>query len=395
MILLASKKKCTGCMSCLQACPVKCINAQEDELGDLYPSIDKKLCIECGSCVKACPELNMTTTLSFKRSSNAYAVQSLNASNRSICTSGGAASEFYAKALNQGYWICGARYEEEYHVRHFLSKESKDISAFRQSKYVYSDTQNIYNKVKKLLQNNEKVLFISLPCKIAGLYSFIGDKLANNLLTVDMVCHGTPSYAHLKAHISKVADLKKGYLLFRKDNEYRFELRDNKGIIYFKTGRQDNYLAAFLEGLNYRPSCYNCSYARPERIADITIGDFWGLGTEIPWNHPYTGSISLVLINTEKGRIFWDDCKENLFAEERSVDEAVKGNAQLNHPTTMHPKREEFEKLYKQKGFEKAVEVCLKEEIGRDRKRQHYIQLRQNLKKIAGIAIPRYRRQGK
>lgn len=395
MILLASKKKCTGCMSCLQACPVKCINAQEDELGDLYPSIDKNHCIACGACVKACPELNMTTKISFKQSSNAYAVQSLDVSNRSKCASGGAASEFYAKALNKGYWICGAKYEEEYQVKHFLSKENKEISAFRQSKYVYSDMHDIYDKVKKLLQNNEKVLFISLPCKIAGLYSYIGEELNNNLLTIDIVCHGTPPYAHLKKHIEKVANLNKGDLIFRKENEFQFEIINDGRVIYSKVGRQDNYLVAFLEGLNYRPACYNCSYARPERIADITIGDFWGLGIEIPWNHPYTGSISLVLINTEKGRKFWDDCKENLFAEERSVDEALKGNAQLNHSTTMHPKRDEFEKLYKQKGFEKAVEVCLKEEIGRDRKRQHYIQLRQNLKKITGIAIPRYRRQGK
>ena len=80
-------------------------------------------------------------------------------------------------------------------------------------------------------------------------------------------------------------------------------MTDNNKILYSKIGRQDNYLAAFLEGLNYRPSCYNCSYARPERISDITIGDFWGLGAEIPWNYPYTGSISAVLIIQKKEEI--------------------------------------------------------------------------------------------
>ena len=392
MISLADKQNCTGCMACLQMCPAKCIRVREDDIGDLYPYIDRDACLECGSCVKACPEISMNRENSLKKADQAYAVWSLSTNSRAASTSGGAAAEFYESALNQGYWICGVKYEEQYHVRHFLTKDQKDIPAFRQSKYVYSETEDIYGQIKELLRKREKVLFISLPCKVAGLYSFLGDKLAENLLTVDIVCHGTPSYAQLKEHIKKVAILDFGQLTFRKDNEYIFEVTDNNKIVYSETGRQDNYLAAFLEGLNYRPSCYHCSYARPERISDITIGDFWGLGAKIPWNHPYTGSISAVLINTEKGRKFWYECSDRFFSEERSVEEAVKGNAQLNHPTPAHPKRAEFKALYKQKGFDEAVQICLKDEIKQDKKKQDKVQFRRKLRKIAGIVIPRYRR---
>lgn len=392
MISLADKKNCTGCMACLQTCPMKCISVREDDIGDLYPYIDRDTCIECGSCVKVCPEISITRKDCLKKPDQAYAVWSLNTNSRAASASGGAASGFYESALNQGYWICGVKYEEQYHVRHFLTKDQQVISAFRQSKYVYSETENIYRQIKDLLQKTEKVLFISLPCKVAGLYSFLGDKLAENLLTVDIVCHGTPPYAQLREHIKNVAMLDQGKLTFRKENEFLFEVTDNNKTLYSKIGRQDNYLAAFFEGLNYRPSCYNCSYARPERISDITIGDFWGLGAEIPWNHPYTGSISAVLINTEKGRKFWNECSDSFFAEERSVEEAVKGNAQLNHPTTVHPKRAEFETLYKQKGFEEAVQICLQDEIKQDRKKQEKIQFRRKLRKMAGIVIPRYRR---
>lgn len=392
MISMADNQKCTGCMACLQMCPIKCITVREDDIGNLYPYIDRDSCIECGSCEKVCPEISINRKDCFKKPDQAYAVWSLNTNSRSASTSGGAAAEFYESALNQGYWICGVKYEEQYHVRHILTKERKDISAFRQSKYVYSETEDIYRQIKNLLQKKEKVLFISLPCKVAGLYSFLGGKREENLLTVDIVCHGTPSYAQLMEHIKKVATLNQGKLTFRKNNEYIFEVTDNNKTLYSKIGRQDNYLAAFLEGLNYRPSCYNCSYARPERISDITIGDFWGIGVEIPWNHPYTGSISAVLINTEKGKEFWNECSDSFFAEERSVEEAVKGNAQLNHPTTVHPKRAEFETLYKQKGFEEAVQICLQDEIKQDRKKQEKIQFRRKLRKIAGIVIPRYRR---
>ena len=392
MISMADNQKCTGCMACLQMCPMKCITVKEDDVGNLYPYIDRDSCIECGACEKVCPEISINRKDCLKRPDQVYAVWSLNTKSRSASTSGGAAAEFYESALNQGYWICGVKYEEQYHVRHFLTKERKDISVFRQSKYVYSETEDIYRQIKDLLQKKEKVLFISLPCKVAGLYSSLGDKLTENLLTVDIVCHGTPPYAQLKEHIKKVAILNSEKLIFRKENEFLFEVTDNNKTLYSKIGRQDNYLAAFLEGLNYRPSCYNCSYARPERISDITIGDFWGLGVEKAWNHSYTGAISAVLINTEKGRKFWDECSDRFFAEERSVEEAVKGNAQLNHPTSAHPKRAEFEALYKQKGFDEAVQICLKDEIKQDRKKQDKVQFRRKLRKIAGIVIPRYRR---
>ena len=208
MISLADKQKCTGCMACLQTCPVKCISAREDNIGDLYPYIDRDTCIECGSCAKVCPEISTNRKSSLKKADRAYAVWSLNTNSRSASASGGAASEFYESALNQEYWICGVKYEEQYHVRHSLTKDQKDISAYRQSKYVYSETVDIYRKIKELLQKDEKVLFISLPCKVAGLYSFLGDRLAENLLTVDIVCHGTPPYAQLKEHIKKSSNPK-------------------------------------------------------------------------------------------------------------------------------------------------------------------------------------------
>ena len=175
MISLADKKNCTGCKACLQACPMKCISVREDDIGDLYPYIDRNICIECGYCKKACPEISIKQKACLKKPDQAYAVWSMNTNSRSASASGGAASGFYESALNQGYWICGVKYEEQYHVRHFLTKDQKEISAFRQSKYVYSETENIYRQIKDLLQKKEKVLFISLPCKVAGLYSFMGD----------------------------------------------------------------------------------------------------------------------------------------------------------------------------------------------------------------------------
>lgn len=386
---LVKRIQCTGCMACVEICPKECIQLETDVLGHIYPTINLEQCVSCGNCQKVCPENNK---LKFQTIQKAYAVWSLDNENRKSSASGGAASEFYAKAIEDGYWICGVEYQKKFHAVHILSKHINRIEKFKQSKYVYSEVGDVYKKIKQLLSNKEQVLFISLPCKVAGLLGYLG-KYYENLVTVDIVCHGTPSYQNLKEHIDSQDE--RGVatsVRFRQDNEFMFLLENaKKRKLYCKIGQADTYLAAFLEGLNYRESCYRCSYARPERISDITICDFWGLGQEIPFNHPYTGAISAVLINSAKGDLFFESCRKNFFVEQRPVIEAIKGNAQLNEPTKKHSKREEFECLYKEYGFEKAVNQCLKQEIQLAKRSNLKKLVRKKIRSFAGIFIKRYR----
>lgn len=388
MIRLAEPEKCSGCMACAAGCPKEAISIRKDELGTFLPEIRQELCIGCGKCRKSCPELNPLPTM---ESEHAYAVWSLDPENRKTSASGGAAAEFYAKALSENYWICGAEYTADGRVVHTLTKEHDAIRRYKQSKYVYSEMENVYREIKEKLEAGEKVLMISLPCKVAGLLGFLG-KPYEKLLTVDIVCHGTPSGQLLREHVTHVAPgLKKFRLRFRQDNEFLFRLEANGKTVYEKIGRTDTYLAAFLEGLSYREACYHCSFAKPGRVSDLTICDFWGLGVEIPFDHPYTGAISAVLVNTKKGQAFFDSCLVSLFVEERPVSEAVKGNAQLNAPTPGHPKRAAFEAMYKERGFDAAVTEILREEMRTARREVSRRRLRGKLRKLAGVFLKRYR----
>ena len=353
-------------MACIQSCPKSCINMRKDEMGNLFPEIDDSICIHCNKCVQVCPERNL---LRKKIPRKAYAVWSLNTQIRKSAASGGAASEFYRYAVNNGWWICGTEWKDEFQVVHTLSRNEDSISKYRQSKYVYSVPSGIYNQVEKILKDGGNVLFISLPCKVAGLLQYLGGK-RENLVTIDIVCHGTPSYQLLLEHIKEKCNSETATdLSFRQDNEFVFSLKNRQKNIYNKVGRTDSYLAAFLEGLDYRPSCYQCAYASNGRISDLTICDFWGLGQKIPFEHPYTGAISAVLVNTDAGAEFFENCKTAFFVEERPVEEALEGNAQLNHPTNLHPKREMFERLYLEKGFDTAVEEVLKDIIFEEKKK--------------------------
>ena len=388
MIQLAEKEKCTGCLACAVACPRNAILTKQDVLGGVYPAIDSSKCIECGKCQKVCPELHLVSAI---KSEKAYAVWSLDSEDRKTSASGGAASVCYQSALGQGYWICGAEYLPDGRVVHTLSNERVAISRYKQSKYVFSETGEVYHEIKTHLDVGEKVIMISLPCKIAGLLRYL-QKPYENLTTIDIVCHGTPSMQLLKNHIQSVApDTEEYQLKFRQDNEFQFRLECNGKIKYRRIGRTDTYLAAFLEGLSYRDSCYQCRYANSQRISDITICDYWGLGAEIPFEHPYTGAISAVLINTKRGQSFFDSCKNLLFIEERPVWEAVKGNAQLNEPTPRPENRDKFIELYQQKGFEDAVRTLLRPQMKAEQKRVRYEHLWRSARKLAGVFIKRYR----
>lgn len=389
MSKLLERDRCTGCMACFQVCPKSCLTIKKDNMGNLFPEIDDGICVQCNKCEKVCPEKHL---LQKQYPRKAYAVWSLDSQTRKLAASGGAASEFYRYAVNNGWWICGTEWTDEFQVSHTLSKKANSISKYRQSKYVYSSSSEIYRQVEKKLKGGEKVLFISLPCKVAGMLQYL-DGRHENLITIDIVCHGTPSHQLLREHIKDKFNVEIATALsFRQDNEFVFSLKNSQKDIYTKVGRTDSYLAAFLEGLDYRPSCYQCTYASNERISDLTICDFWGLGQKIPFKHPYTGAISAVLVNTDKGAEFFEKCKTAFFVEERPVAEALEGNAQLNHPTTPHPKREMFEKLYLEKGFDKAVEEILKYKMHEEKKKLRKQELRRKLREISGIFIKKYRR---
>lgn len=388
MSYLVSRTACTGCMACVQVCPSKAIAIESDELGNIYPRISENKCIHCGKCQRHCPEeLSIESFLPQK----AYACWSLDDNCRKTSASGGVAAEFYAYALENGYWICGAEYNRNGTVIHTLSRDFENIQKYKQSKYVFSNTLNVYREIKELLELGDKVLMISLPCKIAGLIAFLG-KSYENLIAVDIVCHGTPPESMLRDHIKNVAGITDDLSIkFREDNQFMMSIESQGENKYRKIGKEDEYVAAFLSGLSYRNSCYQCNYAKPKRISDITICDFWGLGQELPFEHPYTGSISAVLLNTESGEKWFQKCRDRLFVEERPVSEAINGNAQLNVPTQKPPKYKAFIRGCADNGFDVTVRELLKDEIKAARKSNRKSALRRTLRKCAGIFFERYR----
>ncbi len=355
---ICERNTCTGCSTCMNVCPRNCITMEEDEYGVLIPSINEKKCINCNICIKKCPENN---EIEFYTPLKAYAGWSLNKEIRKKSASGGIAWEMYQHIINLGGVVVGTEYDENMNLVHKMTNKIEEAKRFRGSKYVQSYIGKIYTQIREELKNEKKVIFIGTPCQVSGLRNFLKDENNKHLITVDLVCHGVPSIRYLKDYLKYLKIQKKiDNITFRGENNWHFTGYKKGKIIYKKYNKEDLYYKAFLDGLFYRENCYQCRYARIERVADVTIGDFWGIGKEILFKHEIEDGVSLILVNTEKGDKLIQELKTQIFLEERTIEEAQKGNEQLNHPSHKNVNTQFFKELYRKYGFEIAITRTLK-----------------------------------
>lgn len=346
---ICNYEKCTGCSACENICPKECISMVYNEYGDIYPEINEKVCIKCKQCINICP-VNIKEVFNYPI--KCYASWSIDEKDRNSSSSGGVASVFSQTVIEKHGAVYGAEYDNGFAMKRECTAEG--ILKFKGSKYVFCKTGNTYSQAKKDLDDFKEVLYIGTPCQIAGLKAFL-KKDYEKLITVDLICHGTPSEELLNTYIKeKTGEMNIQNITFREGEEWKLKVYNKNSCIMDIHSYNCLYFKSFIDKLTYRNSCYTCKYAGNKRVADITIGDFWGIGNKEPVNY-HTDKVSVVLINTLKGKQFLNENKEKLFLEERQILEAINGNAQLREPSNPHEDREKFKRVYVKKGFCKAV----------------------------------------
>ena len=303
--------------------------------GFVIPEIDREKCVECGACIKACHRLN--PTFEFQKPKHTYACWTKNIADRERSSSGGAFSVIAKRIISQSGIVYGASMCDNLQVKHIGIERNEDIVRLQGSKYLQSYLGDTYKNVRTELKTGRKVLFTGTPCQVAGLLTFL-HKSYDNLYTCDVVCHGVPSQKAFDAYIEKIG-------LKGKCKDFSFRFTKGWGFqlsrqLIATTGRgfqskiifpkNAYYLRAFTKGLMFSEACYSCAYARPERVSDISLADYWGLGMMKPFNHPTHKGISCLLVNNEKALTLLDEC-EDLVVEERPLEEAIAGNHNLSH----------------------------------------------------------------
>lgn len=357
---------CTQCMACANACPKGCIKMVDVGQGFTIPQIDKNVCMECGACMHSCHQLE--NNLERYTPVKTLACWTKVTSDRRKSSSGGAFSVLARKILSQNGVVYGATMDKGLHVRHICIDRSEELFRLQGSKYVQSYLGDTFIQVRNHLNEGRLVLFTGTPCQVGGLLVFLRKK-HENLITCDMICHGVPSQRAFNAFCERTK-LKGtcdgvsfrftegwGYQLAR---EFVYQTKDNDSssvCIKRKPICPHNawYLRAFNKGLMFNEACYTCSYACPERVSDFTMADYWGLGSKIPFNHPTYQGVSMLLVNTTKACDMLTNM-QNLFYEERDLQEALDGNYNLSH-SSMRPENRD---LFIADLFEKDKKLVIK-----------------------------------
>jgi coenzyme F420-reducing hydrogenase beta subunit len=335
----------------MNICPKDAISIDTAPDGKTIPIINYDKCVNCGLCKKSCPVNNTVPGIY----PNKCFVAQWKSESRGASASGGVATAISQYALENGIHIFGSIFEDGLNlvIRELTSME--EVYGAAGSKYLQSCTGNIFRCVKAYLQNDEKVIFIGTPCQIAGLIRFL-DRRYENLVTIDIICHGTPPAKYFKEYVHQIKKRNASLATFRGEKDYFLCLYEGQRLIYKKWHKRDYYFQAYDEGMINRDNCYDCKYANSKRISDITIGDFWGL-RRTTLKTRFLGKVSVVLINSRYGDAFWNKISDLFLFEERDIEEAVKGNPHLKKCNPADANYNIFIKNYEKYGFLKSVKM--------------------------------------
>ncbi|MBP5380291.1 MAG: Coenzyme F420 hydrogenase/dehydrogenase, beta subunit C-terminal domain, partial [Bacteroidaceae bacterium] len=192
MINITDRANCCGCTACASACPHDAITMKQDCMGFSYPVVSLDLCTNCGICDKVCAFHPQYDTSENLPNPIPYGARHKDIDEISTSRSGAVFVALADWMLAQGGIIYGAGYKGHFQVAHKRATTREEYLEFKGSKYVQSDMGDIFRNVREDLLSGKKVLFTGTPCQTAGLHSYIGKKLRNNLYLADIICHGVP-----------------------------------------------------------------------------------------------------------------------------------------------------------------------------------------------------------
>ena len=287
----------------------------------------------------------------------AYAGYVLSEKELMNCSSGGIATALAKKAIQLGGYVVGVAYSEDfYSARYEIINEEEDLYRLQGSKYVETDKNNIYNKVKDLLEDGNLVLFFGLPCIVAAMRRFL-KKEYPSFLAVEMICHGqTPKAVHIQyiqylenQYRSKVTDFSVRKKCCGWMPAYLYAKFSNEKVFQEEFYRTDYGYAFSIMSMH---SCYTCRFKGNNRQGDIMLGDFWGTNEEDEFWNP--GGVSAILVHTEKGKNFLCSI-DNIKLFPTTFERIVSHNLCVIKSNTPYGNLRKFETMFAQKGLLYAV----------------------------------------
>ena len=251
-------------------------------------------------------------------------------------SSGAVFSSLAEYVLNKNGIVYGVAMSEDCYSAEFIAVTDRSgLTKLRGSKYLQAKVGDTFKKVKVELQAGKLVLFTGTGCQVNGLKNFLG-KDYDNLICMDVICHGAPSPALWKEYAQyqekKSGGKLKGINFRCKDESWTdFGMKevledipeDSVKRLYIPKDK-DPYMQMFLRDYCLRPSCYEC-VAKKEKMSDITIGDFWGIELVDEEMADVFGT-SIVILRTKKGDTVFNKIVDGVKTKEVSYEAAIRWN---------------------------------------------------------------------
>lgn len=368
--MVCSPKDCTLCMACVNSCPKNAIDLGVDEYGYEKIVIDPEKCVNCGCCENVCFRRNDVLR---KEPVFSYAAQSLHRDSLKKSASGGAFQMIAETVLQKGgvcYGCMFSRDGKRFGAKHVRIDSIKDLPLILNSKYVPSIIGNAYQKVREDLNTGKFVLFSGTPCQVQGLKAFL-NKDYENLLTVDLICHGVPSTKMFNDYVEQIEkkdNIKIVNYLFRDKSiswgtnfcySYYKEM-DSKKRIYEKhcPREESSYMMNYLRGDIFRENCYTCMLSDTKRVSDFTLGDFWGIEQEYPEYVTHCKprialrlGVSCILANTKKAIGFVTEFEEKMILHQVPLESIALHNGNLRGSAKRRGSRDQLMQIYQKHGY--------------------------------------------
>ena len=321
MQIYFQKRKCYGCGKCSIECPQNSIIMQADEEGFMYPYVDEDKCINCGKCLKGC--IANVESKFHDRVDEVYACMAIEEDILAKSTSGGVGYLLAREAIKANGIVYGAAFNDGHAVEHVRIENKEELYKIQGTKYVQSDIVSALTMMMKDMEECRRICFFGTPCQIAAVKALAGEY--ENIICVELVCMGCPSplvwEKHLQDYQSKYGNI--DAIKFRdkvsgwKTSSISYYMGKNGGNRRSYRGTEDAYLSGFAQALFLRPSCHECRFKGHQTYGDIKIGDFWGI-ENYDDKYKNTNGISLVLIETCQGRVFFEQIHNQI--EEKKMD---------------------------------------------------------------------------
>lgn len=353
MIQIKDKADCCGCTACASICPKDAITMEPDTLGFKYPKVDLSKCIDCGLCEKVCAFNDNYDKSRNLKEPEIYAARHKDIHEIETSRSGAAFIAISDYILENVGIVYGVGYKDHFRVAHKRATTKEERNEFKGSKYVQSDLDGIFRQVKEDLKQGNTVLFSGTPCQTAGLNSYIGKKFRENLVLVDIVCHGVPSPYIWQDYLTYLENKYKSKIIkvnFRDKSRIGWSGHIESFVFANKNKVElDVFKYLFGKNIMLRSSCGSCVFTNFNRPSDITIGDYWGWEKISKDFNDDNKGCSLLFINTIKGQILLNKISNNLFLLKSDKEKSVQPN--LESPSVLDKKNTDFKIDFQRRGF--------------------------------------------